>query len=168
MKKLLLLLVAFSFTGCFWDLPFFFGGDPSSAEPISRYEPVILKRNIFDNSVKVKENVKMTESSKIYVIGNFIFINDKHKGFHIFDNSNPKNPVKKKFLSIPGATDIAIRNGTMFVNQATDLVSLSFDPTNYSIKVNKRVKNVFPKMISPDGYRHKPKKNEVIIDWKLK
>lgn len=167
MKKILLLFcLSFILVGCFYNN----NSNTGVVEPpqYSAYEPIILQRSVFENAVKIEANKTMTESSKIYVIGDFIFINDKNKGFHIFDNKNPENPVKKKFLNVPGATDIAIRNNTLFINQATDLLSLTFNASNYTVLVNKRIKNVFPQMVSPDGYRHNLKEDEVIIGWKLK
>ncbi|WP_233897542.1 hypothetical protein [Tenacibaculum piscium] len=134
----------------------------------SSYEPVIIKRADLNTSIVFQDAEVMSESSKIYIFDNYIFINDKRKGFHIFDNSDPKNPIKKKFLKIPGATDIAIRNNTFFINQATDLVSLSIDLKTFNFKINKRLENVFPKLESPDGFYQSVKNEEIIVNWTQK
>ena len=134
----------------------------------SRYEAITMSREELKNATKILDNQPMTESSKIYIIGDYIFINDKRKGFHIFDNTNPENPVKKKFLNAPGATDISIRNNVLFLNQATDLVVLTMDFNNFSVIENKRIEGVFPVFLSPDGLLFRPEEGEVIVNFKEK
>jgi len=116
--------------------------------------------------ITFQNDIEMTESSKIYIFDDYIFINDKRKGFHIFDNSDASNPVKKTFLNIPGATDIAIRDNVFFVNQATDLVSLTIDVNTATLKINKRLKNVFPQVLSPEGFLSDNNTDEeVVVNW---
>ena len=35
----------------------------------------------------------MKDPGKIYVFGNFLFVNEKFKGVHIIDNVDPRNPT---------------------------------------------------------------------------
>lgn len=114
--------------------------------------------------------MEMIESSKIYIIDKYIFINDRRKGFHIFDNSDPINPVKVNFLKAPGATDISIRDNVFYINQATDLVSLTIDINTFSLTINKRLENVFPEILSPDGFRESDvdKYDSVVVNWTQK
>jgi hypothetical protein len=161
MKKILFIILCCSLTSCFvnWDR------DNTLVDPVfSRFEPVTLERNVFENSIEIQEKKNVTESSKIYIINDYIFINDKRTGFHIFDNSNPENPIKKKFLKIPGATDIAIRNNILYINQATDLVVLTLNFTDFSMVINKRLENVFPELLSPDG-EYFSEENQVVVNW---
>lgn len=162
MKKLALFILCFSLFSCFFnsDRDINPGGDPF----FSRFEAVTLSTNEFENSIAVQEPKPVTEASKIYIINDFIFINDKRTGFHIFDNSDSSNPTKKKFLKIPGATDIAIRNNILYINQATDLVVLTFNFNSLTAKVEKRVKNVFPELRSPDGEINN-EDDKVVVNW---
>jgi|TARA_B110000240_G_scaffold198331_1_gene258401 hypothetical protein len=121
----------------------------------------------FENSIEIQDKKEVTEASKIYIINNFIFINDKRTGFHIFDNSDTSNPIKKKFLKAPGATDIAIRNNVLYINQATDLVVLTFDFNTLTTVVSKRLKNVFPELQSPDGEWFY-EEGKVVVNWTQK
>lgn len=133
-----------------------------------KYEPKIMLREDFEKSIEVLSPSKMENAGKIYLKDNLLFLGDTNKGFHIYDNSDPKNPVAVAFLSIPGATDLAIRDNIVYVNQAVDLVALSYDAATKKVTIHKRIRNTFPEMISPDGYYFYPKENEVIIDWTLK
>lgn len=161
MKKIVVLILCLALTSCFFDN----WGETTSVDPVwSRFDPVTLSTTEFENSIEIQEKIPVTESSKIYIIGNYIFINDKRTGFHIFDNTDQANPIKKKFLKVPGATDIAIRNNTLFINQATDLVVLNLDFSSFQVEVKKRLKNVFPELRSPDG-DYFNENDKVVVNW---
>lgn len=162
MNKIILLLLCATFCSCyFFDELGSVGGDPYASD----YNPVTIKRSDLDASISFEENVAMTESSKIYIFDDYIFINDKRKGFHIFDNTNPTNPIKKTFLHVPGATDIAIRDNIFFINQATDLISLTINTNTSTFNINKRLENVFPLLTSPDGFDGDVNNESVIVNW---
>ncbi|TXD52411.1 MULTISPECIES: hypothetical protein [unclassified Polaribacter] len=161
MKKLIVLICCFSLSSCFFN----WEDNTTTVDPVfSRYDPVVLTVAALENSIEIQDKKEVTEASKIYIIHDFIFINDKRTGFHIFDNSDPSNPIKKKFLKAPGATDIAIRNNVLYINQATDLVVLTFDFTAFTTIVSKRVKNVFPELRSPDGESFY-EEDKVVVNW---
>ncbi|MGK0413455.1 MAG: hypothetical protein ACJA1B_001658 [Polaribacter sp.] len=161
MRKLLLILCCFYFFNCFFNNE----NENISVDPVfSRYDPIVLTTTEFENSILVQEKKSVEEASKIYIIDDFIFINDKRTGFHIFDNSNPSNPIQKKFLKAPGATDIAIRNNVLYINQATDLVVLTFDFNALTAVVSKRVKNVFPPLQAPNGEWFY-EEGKVVVNW---
>lgn len=161
MKKIIIVIFCLILTGCFFDD---WGEEITSVEPLSRFEPVTLTRAAFENSIEIQDAKPVIESSKIYIIGNYIFVNDKRTGFHIFDNTDPTNPIKKNFLKIPGATDIAIRNHTLYINQATDLVVLTIDYNTSQVAIKNRLKNVFPELHSPDGDVFYDKE-KVVVNW---
>ncbi|WP_299058830.1 hypothetical protein [uncultured Polaribacter sp.] len=159
MKKIIILICCISLSSCF------FNWQERGDEPLySRFEPVTLTVAELENSIEILDKKEITEASKIYIINDYIFINDKRTGFHIFDNTDTSNPIKKKFLKAPGATDIAIRNNVLYINQATDLVALTFNFNTLKVAVNKRVKNVFPELISPDG-EYYVEDGKVVVNW---
>jgi hypothetical protein len=136
----------------------------------SNYKPVVLKRDLFESTIQlITPKTNIENSGKIYIKENLLFINEKNNGFHIFDNTDKKNPEKINYINIPGATDMAIRGNIIYINQATDLVAIEYDQNNTLFKVVKRIKNVFPELISPDGYIvYDLRENEIVVDWKLK
>lgn len=159
MKKVVLLITCFVFFNCFNNREII---DPPYE---SRYKPIIIKKSELNKSISIQDNVVISKSAKIYIVGDYIFINDQRRGFHIFDNSDPSNPVKKRFLEVPGATDVAIRNNMLYINQARDLVALTFDFNNFTFKINKRLENVFPEVVSPDGDYEYVDNESVVVNW---
>ena len=143
-----------------------FDDDPLA---FSYYEPVFLSRTDLELSVRLNEPAQIINSGKIYVKDNLLFVSEVRKGFHVFDNSNPENPIKIKFIEAPGSTDLAIRENVLYINQATDLIAARFDFDTNSLLVTKRVENTFPELLSPDGfYAYDVPANSIVIDWKLK
>ena len=167
MKNLKLLLYSitlvstFSLQSCFYN---YHDDDDFTTPNYSQYEPVILSREQLQNSIKMSAPKSMIKAGKIYVKDNFIFITDENKGFHIYNNTNPNAPQLTGFLEVPGATDMAIKNNTIYINQAVDLVAVSLN--NNQVTVQKRIENTFPQKISPDGWNHYAGENEIIVDWK--
>lgn len=159
MRAFLLLLMSFVLMGC-----------PERERIFSDYEPEVLERSVFEKSIELislsAEKPTVKNAGKIYLQGDFIFIGDSNKGFYVYDNKTPEKPTLKAFLKIPGATDLAIRNGVLYVNQAVDLVALTYDITTLKVSVHKRIKNTFPPMKSPDGYSaYESNENNVVVDW---
>ncbi len=135
----------------------------------SRYAPVYLNRVDFEKSVLIKNAVSIGISGKIYIKDHLLFINEVNKGFHVYDNSDPKNPKPIKFIEAPGATDLAIRNNMIYINQATDLIAVEYNVATNAISLTKRIPNTFPELVSPDGfYANSVPANSIVTDWKLK
>ncbi len=134
----------------------------------SDYEPEIMERSAFENSIAIVNasgTPSVKKAGKIYLKDNYMFIGDTHKGFYVYDNTDPTTPVLKAFLKIPGATDLAIRGEVVYVNQAVDLVAFTYDFTLQKITIHDRIRNTFPIMRSPDGYYPDYSENQVVVDW---
>jgi hypothetical protein len=98
-----------------------------------RVDPVFKTfQEIKSTQVRSESPRELESPGKIYFYNNLIFINEKREGVHIIDNSQPSNPVKIKFLSIPGNDDIAVRNGILYANSYIDL--LAIDLKDYQVK----------------------------------
>lgn len=165
MKKINFLLIFVVFAclntlqSCFYHVH-----DDHVTEPYYQYEPIYMTRTQLEGSIKISEPRSMIKAGKIYVFQDYIFITDENKGFHIYNNGNPTAPVLVAFLEVPGATDMAIKDNIIYINQAVDLVAVSIE--SIQVTVHKRIPNTFPSKISPDGYMHHAGENEIIIDWK--
>lgn len=165
LKTLLVFSSCLFFMGCIWH-----GDDEGGGvtpDFSSFYEPIIMNRADFENSLAIQNSTTMQNAGKIYLKDQWIILGDHHLGFHIYNNSNPENPVNFKFLKIPGATDLAVKENVIYVNQATDLVAFQFNPQSNTITVFKRIKNAFPPIPSPDGFYGEVNENEVVVGWEL-
>ena len=129
------------------------------------YEPVFVSRDAIDTTIKLLSPKEIVNSGKIYVLNDLLFVGEGRKGFHIIDNSTPSNPQIIKFLQVLGATDVAIRNDVLYINQAVDLVTLRFHQQNESIEILKRNKNIFPEMSSPQGYSIYVPQDSIVVGW---
>jgi len=160
--RLFALLPLLLLVGC-WN----FGSNENDVvgEPASLYQAVTMDREAFENAVQIMPPQPVIKSGKIYINGNLLFVNDVNKGFHIYNYADAANPVAIGFLNIPGATDLAMRNTVLFINQATDLVTILYNAGNNTITVTKRNKNVFPQKVAPMGGWEEVSENEIIVDW---
>jgi hypothetical protein len=116
----------------------------------------------------------MLNPGKIYLKGQYIYIVEKYKGVHIIDNYNRTNPVNKQFIKIPGCIDVAIKNYTLFADNAVDLVAIDITDIE-NVKVTSRTKEAFPEIIPPDfdyvpseyNKNNRPN-NTIIVAWERK
>lgn len=129
------------------------------------FKPLYLTRTQLENSVLIKNPKSSIKAGKIYIKDDLMFVNDVNRGFQVYDYSNPENPIAISYINFPGATDMAIRNNIIYVNQAVDLVSVSYNVSNNSILVTNRIRNSFPQKISPQGFEGNGTENKIIIDW---
>lgn len=104
---------------------------------------------IYKTTAEVRANLKSSPArsvaapGKLFILGNYIFLNEINKGVHIINNSNPAAPVNVAFIDIPGNIDIAVKGNILYADLYTDLVALDItDPLN--VLKTKIVDNVFP------------------------
>lgn len=107
------------------------------------YEPVYMLRADLQHAVKVAPAQTLKEPGKIYVRGNYLFINEINKGVHIVDNSNPSSPRFLSFIEIPGNMDMAVKGNILYADNYIDLVALDIS-NPLDVKLVNRVENIFP------------------------
>jgi len=135
MKYFVVLLVAFSILSCH--------NDEVQTDLINVAVPKLMAKAEFRNSVKVQSPQRIEEAGKIYAYDDYIFVNDKFKGIHIIDNTNPSSPNAIAYIKIPGNVDISIKNNYLYADSSTDLVVFDISDIN-KIKVTVRLEDVFP------------------------
>ena len=112
----------------------------------------------------IKSNPPRTIESpgKIFLYGNYVFLNETDKGVHIIDNSDPAKPVEKAFIDIPGNLDIAVKGNILYADMYKDL--LVIDISNpLQAKFLKYVPNIFPERYYPGGFI--ADNSRIIVDW---
>lgn len=164
MKKIVLLLFVSSLLcSCIWS-----SRNSEREVDMQIHEAIILERSVFEKSIALQKSQPVIKSGKIYIFEDLMFVNDVNKGFHVYDYKDPKKPVKIFFINAPGATDLLIKNNIIYINQAVDLVTLTFDRATEKLNVVNRISNTFPQKNDPKGFSQVVGANEIIIDWKLK
>ena len=144
------IIILISFVAC---------SDDSKFEYYDLATPVMISFDELRKSVDILPPKEIQESGKIYYYNKYIFVNDKNKGIHIINNSNPEKPMKVSFLKIPGNVDISVKNDILYADSFIDL--LIFDISDIqNIKLANRLEDVFP-------YNYVFPENADAVDWKM-
>lgn len=120
----------------------FFSCEDKDMELVTVAVPELMSKSEFRKSVKIKAPQPITQTGKIYIYNDYVFVNDVNKGVHILDNSNPKLPQSAAYIEIPGTEDISIKNNILYADSATDLVVFDISNIN-NVKFLERLEDVF-------------------------
>lgn len=163
---LLLLAVSMVFVSCGTD-----ESDDKYADFLVA-RPIKVSKAEFIKGGEVVSPLPIDESGKIYAYENLIFINDKYKGIHIINNSNPSSPFKIGFIKIAGNVDISVKDGILYADSLQDL--LVFDITNLdNITVVNRLENVlrdniaWPSEADIFEWEDIDHENEIQVGWEV-
>lgn len=157
MKKLALLMTAagilFSFQSCLKD---------DLTRTYSILVPVYKSKNEVYANIKSNPSQEIKSPGKIFIYGNYIFLNEIDKGVHVIDNSDPAKPVAKTFIDIPGNVDVAVKGNTLYADLYTDLVAVDIS-NPLQAKFLKYIPNVFPERNYTNGFV--ADNNRIIVGW---
>jgi hypothetical protein len=129
-----------------------------------KYEPVYMSYEDMRKAVKTEGPAALKKPGKIYIKGNYIFVNEVDKGIHVIDNTNPSSPQNISFISIPGNLDLAAAGNTLYADSYIDLLALDIsNPLN--VTVTQRVENALPDRVYTNGYYADPTLG-VVTEWK--
>ncbi|HNS47232.1 MAG TPA: hypothetical protein PKH94_08345, partial [Bacteroidales bacterium] len=134
------------------------------------YVPEYMSYGELRSSVESLAPKAIEAMGKIYIKDRYLFVNEKYKGIHIFDNSDPSHPVNLAFIQIPGNVDLAVKGNYLYADSYIDLVVLDIADISHTEEVF-RLEDVFPYTI-PDvegDYAIAPIDQEkgVIAGWSL-
>jgi len=126
---------------------------------------------VFRTSAEVRASIGNSKSEpvsdpgKMYLYGSYIFLNEKGRGVHIINNSNPAAPVNEAFINIPGCEDMAVQGTTLYADCYTDLMVIDIsNPRAVSLK--HFIHNIFPERQVVLGYAMDS--TRVIADWNVR
>jgi hypothetical protein len=111
-------IIAFVLAGCVTPEPEYI-----DEQDVTGYIPVYdapTATEIMMTSARSIEN-----PGKIYVYGKYLLVNEIKKGIHVFDNTNPAEPLPVGFLQVLGNTDMAIKDGQLYADHMGNLVALT-------------------------------------------
>lgn len=111
--------------------------------PSKVYTPVYASLSSLRSAVRSESPHDIASPGKIYLYGNYIFLNELNQGIHVIDNTNPAAPQKIAFINVPGNVDLVVKDKIMYADSYIDLVALDIsDPHN--IHETRRLQGVFP------------------------
>lgn len=117
------------------------------------YSPILMERADLETSVELYSTPKpITNPGKLCLYKNWVLLVENYKGVHLIDNSDPVNPVRKAFLTVPGCMEVAVRNDVFYVNNAVDLVGVKVDFNALTATQLSRLTGVLPELVNPSGY----------------
>jgi hypothetical protein len=135
LASILLLTLGVALSGCLRD-------ECASTRTFIRFDPVYKTGAEARTGISAQGPREMRKPGKLYVLGNYLFINEIREGIHVIDNADPKNPKKVAFWAIGGNVDMAIRGNTLYADQYMDLLTIDIsDFKNPQLKC--RSENVF-------------------------
>lgn len=168
MKNVLLAFLAISFL-------FSCSDDDKSDELYADFlvaRPLTMPIEEFRNGVDVIAPRPVEESGKIYAYQDYIFVNDKYRGVHVIDNSNPASPRKVSFIKIAGNVDISVKDNYLYADSLNDLIVLDISDIN-NISIVNRLLNVlgdnvvWPAEADFFEYQEIDYANEVLLGWEV-
>jgi len=74
---------------------------------------------------------------KIYYKAPYMYVNERFKGIHVFDNSDPENPIPIAFIQVFGSEDIAIKDNILYADNYTDLVAIDISDIHEVVLVDR-------------------------------
>ncbi len=130
-----LLIIVLPFASCFKD-------DCTSHQTFVRMDPIYKTVAAIRNEFGVGAARELRHPGKIYVYGDYLLINEINEGIHIYDNTNPANPINLSFITIAGNRDMAVKENVLYADNAVDLLAIDIKVVT-APKLLKRINSVF-------------------------
>lgn len=137
--KYILLFASIALWGCSDDVGFSSDDiDFDNVGTVSGYRPIYADSSSM--LIDLEPTRPLSIPGKIYSYQKLLIVSEIGKGFHVYDNSDPRNPINKLFVNVPGSNDIAMKNGILYVDNYSDLVALRI--AEDTVLELKRISNV--------------------------
>jgi hypothetical protein len=101
-----------------------------------------MEKSVYFSSINGNPSEPVTNGGRIYVIGNYIFVNDIDKGIHVIDNTDPVHPKQVAFLNIPGNLGMVVKGNTLLADKYNDLLAIDISDIK-NVKISSIVDNFF-------------------------
>lgn len=133
--------------------------------------PIYMSYDELRDAVAFISPREMVKPGRIYFKGDTLFVVENYAGIHIFRVNDPANPERTGFLTIPGCTDLSVRNNILYANSYVDLVALDIS-TLSNIRETARKTEVFQYAIPATDNEHPlygiDQTKGVVVGWEIK
>jgi hypothetical protein len=132
--------------------------------------PIYMNTELIQDLVGSEEPRELSSPGKIHINGNRLFIVDQFQGVHVFDNSNPSDPINMAYLKIPGVVDIASRGFALYADSYTDLLTIDVADLS-AISVADRDEDAFTQILPPTNNEYPmvpvDEAQGTVVGWKV-
>ncbi|NND06503.1 MAG: hypothetical protein HKN87_08985 [Saprospiraceae bacterium] len=96
-----------------------------------RFEPVYRTAAQITAPISVESPRPLVDPGIIYFYDGYILINEFREGIHVFDNSDPSNPVPVSFINIEGNEHFAIQSDQLQANKFNALLTIDISDVQH-------------------------------------
>jgi hypothetical protein len=125
--------------------------------------PEYSVRESVKQAAKVQAPQAMKELGSFVLYGGAMYINEKNKGIHVIDYSDPTQPVNKGFLPIPGNLGLSIKNNFLYADCYCELMVFKILSKD-NIQLQGSLPNAFVSRVWNGSYDT----NVVAVNWNRK
>lgn len=116
--------------------------------------PIYISATDF-TKVKSESPREFVDLGTIVNYRNYLLINEKNKGIHVIDNTNPNLPKNVAFWTIPGNIQFTVDRNTLFADNSIHLLVIDISDI-YNIKVVNYIEDLY---IADEIINPKPTEN---------
>jgi hypothetical protein len=132
----------------------------NSTVDVYTYEPVYMTLDEINNeSISSEPTFPLENPGKIYYSGDILFISEKGRGVHVFDNSDKSNPSPLSFIRIPGNVDVSFKGNHLIADSYLNILVIDISNINEPTIVS-RIDD-----IKSDYYYYDELKGAYLIDY---
>jgi len=126
-------------------------------------EPVYLSPQEIRETAEVVSPEDLSNTGRVYLYNNYIFVNEQGKGVHVINNLNPEKPVVESFINLPGNYNMSVKGDIMYADSYMDLVAIDISNLD-NIRIVDRIENIFTNFNQNTNEFYDPELG-VIVDW---
>ena len=132
MRSILPFLLLTALAGC---------DKPAGVGPVEGWRPVYATTAEY-RSIRSTPPRPILSAGKIAYAAGRVFMVERGAGIHVVSYASPANPVKERFLEIPGCYEVSWQRGYLVANNGADLVTIDISLPSTATVVS-RLENVF-------------------------
>lgn len=133
--------------------------------------PVYMSYEDLRNSIEVQEPIPVDDPAKVYLYGDYVFVSERDKGIHVFQDVRTSQPTAIAFINIPGNRDIAIKDDVLYADSYIDLVALDISDVQNPTVVDRESSALpyrFPKFDEQYHIYNVDESEGVVVGWEVK
>ena len=129
------------------------------------YQPVYKTLSQVRVDMKGGAPQPLKNTGKLNVFGSYIFLNEKNKGIHVIDNSNPASPVNAGFINIPANIDLAVKGSYLYADSYSDIIVFDISNPTAAMPVTFLNNVMMEKDVYWNGLTSNPDSVQVVVDY---